>query len=239
MSTKYWLWVGGGCVLAFGLGAALAQLKQPGAATGKASAAQAAKPAASAAAVQTAPAGAGAVSGAPAAHGAAAGVHGSAAAAGGAALTSPVPELGSIDGLAKPGSGSGVHGAGSPFAPLKDRPDVVSWSMLTAIKTKVVDNKLLPIFGPQQLALNKKTQRVQGFMMPLEPGDKQRHFILSSVPLTCSFCLPGGPESLVEVKSKTPIAYSLDAVVVEGQFAVLPEDPYGVYYRVTEAVAVK
>jgi hypothetical protein len=28
-------------------------------------------------------------------------------------------------------------------------------------------------------------------------------------------------------------------VVVEGQFAVLNDDPYGLYYRMTDAVAVK
>jgi uncharacterized protein len=222
MRIKPLLWLGSGCVLAFGLGAALAQWQQSGKAAPPAAKSQSAVPSATPLANSHAPV-----------------TTVAASAASGAALTSPVPELGSIDGLAKPGGGAGVHGAGSPFAPLKERADVVPWRVLTAIKTKAVDNKLLPIFGPEQLALNKKKQRVQGFMMPLEPGDKQRHFILSSVPLTCSFCLPGGPESLVEVKTKIPVAYSLDAVVVEGQFAVLPEDPYGVYYRVTDAVAVK
>jgi hypothetical protein len=82
-------------------------------------------------------------------------------------------------------------------------------------------------------------QRVQGYMMPLEPGEKQRHFLLSSVPLTCSFCTAGGPESMVEVKSKTPVKYTMDAVVVEGTFAVLNDDPYGLYYRIVDAVAVK
>ncbi len=149
------------------------------------------------------------------------------------------PPLGTIDGVGKPGSGAGTHGAGSPFAPLKDRPDVVSWGLLTSIQTKAVKNKIEPVFGPAQMALNQKKQRVQGYMMPLEPGDKQRHFILSSVPLTCSFCLPGGPESLVEVKTKEPIKYSMEAVVVQGRFNVLKDDPYGVYYRVTDAVAVK
>ena len=33
-------------------------------------------------------------------------------------------------------------------------------------------------------------------MMPLEPGEKQSHFLLSAVPLTCSFCTPGGPETV-------------------------------------------
>ena len=41
-------------------------------------------------------------------------------------------------------------------------------------------------------------------MMPLEPGERQKHFLLTSVPLTCSFCVPGGPESMVEVKTKMP-----------------------------------
>jgi hypothetical protein len=76
-------------------------------------------------------------------------------------------------------------------------------------------------------------------MMPLEPGEKQTHFLLSSVPLTCSFCLPGGPESMVEVRSKTPIRYGMEPVVVQGRLSVLRDDPYGLYYRITDAVPVK
>ena len=89
------------------------------------------------------------------------------------------------------------------------------------------------------MALNQKTQRIQGFMMPLDPGEKQKHFLLSSVPLTCAFCLPGGPESMVEVKTKTPVKYSMEPVVVEGRFLVLNDDSYGLYYRITDATSVK
>ena len=146
-----------------------------------------------------------------------------------AQLSSPVPA----------GTGAGVHSPNSPFAPLQDRADVLPWSVLTAIKTKNEKNRILPVFPASVQALNAKSQRIQGFMMPLEPGEKQKHFLISSVPLTCSFCLPGGPESMVEVKTRTPVKYSLEAVVVEGQFAVLQDDPYGLYYRITDAVAVK
>jgi uncharacterized protein len=152
----------------------------------------------------------------------------------GAPLSSPMG-----DGAIPMGTGPGVHSPNSPFAPLKDRPDVLPWSVLTAAKTKVVKNRMLPVFTADIQALNKKSQRIQGFMMPLDPGEKQKHFLLTSVPLTCSFCLPGGPESMVEVKTKTPIKYSLEPVVVEGQFAVLNDDPYGLYYRITDAVPVK
>lgn len=137
------------------------------------------------------------------------------------------------------GSGPGVHSPNSPFAPLPERADVVPWSMLTEVKTKAVKNRLLPVFPAPVQALNDKTQRIQGFMMPLDPGEKQRHFLLSSVPLTCSFCVPGGPESMVEVKTKTPVKYSLEPVTVEGKFAVLSDDSYGLYYRITDAVSVK
>ena len=137
------------------------------------------------------------------------------------------------------GSGAGVHSPNSPIAPLVARSDVLPWSMLTDVKTKTVKNRILPVFTPQLQALNQKSQRIQGFMMPLDPGEKQKHFLISSVPLTCSFCLPGGPESMVEVRTKTPVPYSLEAVVVEGRFAVLADDPYGMYYRMTDAVALK
>lgn len=116
---------------------------------------------------------------------------------------------------------------------------MLPWSVLTAVKTKVEKNRMLPVFTASIQALNQKSQRVQGFMMPLDPGEKQKHFLLSSVPLTCPFCLPGGPESMVEVKTKTPVKYSMEPVVVEGQFAVLHDDPNGLYYRVTNAVGVK
>jgi hypothetical protein len=146
-----------------------------------------------------------------------------------AQLSSPVPQ----------GSGAGVHSPNSPFAPLPQRGDVIPWSLLTSIATKTEQNKVVPVFSKDQLALNQKPQRIQGFMMPLEPGEKQTHFLLSSVPLTCGFCVPGGPESMVEVKTRTPVRYTMDPVVVEGKFATLTNDEYGLYYRVTDAVAVK
>jgi hypothetical protein len=44
---------------------------------------------------------------------------------------------------------------------------------------------------------------------------------------------------MVEVRTKTAVKYSLEPVVVEGKFSVLADDPYGMYYRMSDAVAVK
>nr|WP_315489284.1 hypothetical protein [uncultured Rhodoferax sp.] len=163
-----------------------------------------------------------------------------------ALLTTALLPLGATAQLSSPiagglatGTGAGVHSPNSPIAPLQARADVLAWSLLTDVKSKVEKNRMLPIFPPQVQALHRKVQRVQGFMMPLDAGKTQTHFLLSAVPLTCSFCLPGGPESLVEVRTKTTIKYSSEPVVVEGQFSVLKDDPDGVYYRIADAIAVQ
>jgi hypothetical protein len=44
---------------------------------------------------------------------------------------------------------------------------------------------------------------------------------------------------MVEVKTKTPVKYSMEPVVVEGRFLVLNDDSYGLYYRITDATSVK
>ncbi len=146
----------------------------------------------------------------------------------------------SAQGAALPaGRGAGVHSPLSPIAPLPVRSDVVAWSVLTDVQTQVKNKRIVPVFPAPVSAMNRKKLRLQGFMMPLNPGEEQNHFLLASVPLTCSFCTVGGPESMVEVRTQKPVKYSLGAVVVEGQFHVLGNDPMGMYYRITDAVGVK
>ena len=137
------------------------------------------------------------------------------------------------------GSGPGVHSPNSPIAPLPERADVVPWALLTAVRMRDGRKGPRPVFNAQQLALHFRMQRVQGFMMPLEPGEKQTHFLLSAVPLTCSFCIPGGPESMVEVFARTAVKYTTEPLTVEGKFAVLEDDSSGMYYRMTHAVSVR
>jgi len=122
------------------------------------------------------------------------------------------------------------------FKPLPDRKDVVSWKLLSQVELVKMKDRYVPQFSSGVAALNKKEVKMQGFMMPLQMGDKQTHFVLSAMPTTCSFCLPGGPESLVEVKSKQPVKYTFDAVVLTGKLEVLKDDPTGIFYRLTDAV---
>jgi hypothetical protein len=126
-----------------------------------------------------------------------------------------------------------------PPQPLPERKDVVSWKTLAQVELVKVKDRYQPQFSAAVTALDAKEVKLQGFMMPLEMGDKQSHFVLSATPQDCSFCVPGGPESLVEVKTKAPMAYGNAAVVLSGKLAVLKNDPTGVFYRLTDAVLSK
>jgi len=56
------------------------------------------------------------------------------------------------------------------------------------------------------------------------------------MPQTCAFCMPGGPENTVEVRSKQAVKYTFEPVVLTGKFEVLKEEPTGIFYRLTDAV---
>jgi uncharacterized protein len=127
----------------------------------------------------------------------------------------------------------------SQLKPLPERTDVVSWKLFAQVELVKQKDRYVPQFAKDVAALDQKQVKVQGFMMPLEVGDKQSHFVLTAMPQTCAFCLPGGPESMVEVKSKTPVKYTFEPVVLTGKLAILKDDPTGVFYRLVDATPTK
>jgi hypothetical protein len=125
------------------------------------------------------------------------------------------------------------------FKPLPDRKDVLSWKLLAQVELVKQKDRYVPQFSSGVSALDQKDVKLQGFMMPLEMGEQQSHFVLAAMPTTCAFCMPGGPESLVEVKMKKPVKYTFEALVVTGKLAVLKDDPSGIFYRITDAEPTK
>jgi hypothetical protein len=118
-------------------------------------------------------------------------------------------------------------------------PDVVTWKAFAQVEMERSSGRIVPRFPATLAALDQKDVKVQGFMLPLDVGEKHALFILSAVPPTCAFCMPGGPEAVVEVRAKRPLAYTDDAVTVTGKLSVLKDDPTGIFYRLTDAVPAK
>ena len=128
---------------------------------------------------------------------------------------------------------------GSPDSkPLPELKGVVSWQTLSQVQPVKVQDRVVPQFADGVLKLNATEVKLQGFMMPLDTGERQKRFLLTSMPPSCAFCLPGGPDQLVEVQAKNPVKYGFDPIILSGKFVVLKDDPMGLYYRLTDAVAV-
>jgi uncharacterized protein len=123
----------------------------------------------------------------------------------------------------------------APQQYLADRPGFTSWKTLALVQPIKQGNRIVPEFDKQIQSLNGKQVKVQGFMLPLDMGDKQKRFLLSAAPPHCTFCLPGGAETMIEVRAKDAVRYGFEAVLLEGKLSVLKDDPTGLYYRLTEA----
>lgn len=119
---------------------------------------------------------------------------------------------------------------------LPDAKGAVPWSWLSSTGIKKINGKLGPDFSERLRALNGKTVKVQGYILPLEAGQMHRYFILSAWSPSCPFCQTAGPEAMVEVKTRTAVKYSIDPVVVEGRLLLLDNDASGVFYRLVDAV---
>ena len=126
-----------------------------------------------------------------------------------------------------------VPGGGLEAAPA----GTLSWELLQQAKTvQRPDKKFGPEFTKEIRSLDKKQVKIYGFMMPLDQSRMQKRFLLASFPPHCAFCLPGGPESIVEVIADKPVEFTYEPIIVAGRLAVLDDDV--VYYRLTNANAV-
>lgn len=97
------------------------------------------------------------------------------------------------------------------------------------------DAQARPVYPDTLVTLDGQDIRLSGFMMPIESGTIQRHFLLMAYPPSCSFCVSGGPSSTIEVYSEGGVAYSRDAVTVTGTLRLLPDAPDGMFFRLDDA----
>jgi len=121
---------------------------------------------------------------------------------------------------------------------LPDLQGAVSWKILGQVEPIKRGGKIVLEFSNEILALDEKLVRIYGFMMPLDMTEQQKHFLLSAVPPSCPFCMPAGPEAIVEVMSKRPVRYAFKPIVMAGKLSVLTNDRSGMLYRILDAEPV-
>ncbi|AEG93571.1 Hypothetical protein Rta_24730 [Ramlibacter tataouinensis TTB310] len=142
-------------------------------------------------------------------------------------------------GIALAAAGHAAHAQQAPHDPqtqmLPDARGAVPWSLLTRTSIQKVDGRLGPKFPDALRPLHGQTVKLQGYIIPLEPGLKHRRLLLSAWSPSCPFCLTAGPEAMVEVQMRRAVAHSLDAIVLQGRLQLLDNDPAGLFYRLVDA----
>lgn len=116
---------------------------------------------------------------------------------------------------------------------------IVSWKTLAQVEPVQRNSRITPRFSKDILALDQQQVRIHGFIVPLDLGGDQKHFLISAVPPSCPYCMPAGPEAIVEVFTKKAVAYGLEPVIVGGKLAVLQDDASGLLYRLNDAEPIQ
>lgn len=105
------------------------------------------------------------------------------------------------------------------------------WRDLTRVR--FVGPASEPDFPESIIALDGKTVRLRGFMVPLSDGAVHSRFILSANPVSCSACQSPRPATMVEVQTRGPVAASREPVAVSGILRLKPFE--GLFYRLDRA----
>jgi hypothetical protein len=120
------------------------------------------------------------------------------------------------------------------------------WKTLSRITyTKVYDELMgfkidKPVFSDDIKALEGKTVTVRGFIIPTEGYKSHTEFIFSAFPYSmCFFCGGAGPETVMEVISRTPVKYTAEAVTLRGTLRLNADDINRLMYFLEDAEPIE
>ena len=115
--------------------------------------------------------------------------------------------------------------------------DAVSWDLLITSSLGYDErfDELRPMFPPEVRALAGTQVKIVGFNIPLDSSG--RRILLSLISPSCPFCLPGGPETVVEVEAVESIGMQLEPIILEGTFELIGDGVWTgrYFYRLTGA----
>ncbi|TAE19832.1 MAG: hypothetical protein EAZ95_01090 [Bacteroidetes bacterium] len=125
-----------------------------------------------------------------------------------------------------------------PATVLAQDPSAV-WRSLADVsyEPRVIDGQKMeyPIFGREAKKLNGQTVTVRGYYLPLDVKGTNT-FMFSSLPMSsCYFCGGAGPETVMEVVSKSKIFYNKKPITLRGRLKLNADDNEHMMYVLENA----
>ncbi len=133
-------------------------------------------------------------------------------------------------------------GAGNAWRPARTPPGGTSWALLESTRlndrtdpsTRLISTR--PIFPAGVRNLSGRRITVAGWMMPLDNGARQRHFVLLGYPPGCPYHLHALPNQFIEVYSTVPIRMDeVNPITITGTLELTGHDESGVFYKLRNA----
>ena len=125
------------------------------------------------------------------------------------------------------------------WKPADTPPGGVAWSLLESTQEVPVPGKdgvSRANYPPGVRALNGKKVKVAGYMMTLENGPNQTHFVLLAYPPDCPYHTNPSAVQFIEVTTKTGIPFDYKVKVVEGVLQLTGQGDGGIFYKMVDGM---
>lgn len=128
------------------------------------------------------------------------------------------------------------------WQPARTPPGGTSWRLLETTRlsdrtdpsTKIIYTR--PVFPTGVRNLSGQRIKVAGWMMPLDNGARQKHFVLLGYPPGCPYHLHALPNQFIEVYSDVAIRMDeVNPIIISGTLELTGQDESGVFYRLRNA----
>lgn len=120
------------------------------------------------------------------------------------------------------------------------------WKSLSKISYKKEYDELMgfkidkPVFSDAIKAMDGKTIKLKGYIIPVEGYKSHKEFIFSAFPYSmCFFCGGAGPESVMEVSAKEPVKYTAESITLQGILRLNADDINRLMFKIDNAVKVE
>ncbi|MCU0345604.1 MAG: DUF3299 domain-containing protein [Saprospiraceae bacterium] len=120
------------------------------------------------------------------------------------------------------------------------------WKTLGKVTYKKAYDEMLgfkvdiPIFSNEIQKLEGKEVTMKGYIIPVEGYKSHKEFIFSAYPYSmCFFCGGAGPETVLEVKAKSPVPFTADPITIKGVLHLNSKDINKLMYSLSNVELVK
>ncbi len=114
------------------------------------------------------------------------------------------------------------------------------WKVLRTLKYEAKSTGIYqPFFSAEIEKLSGKKITLEGFMVVIQHEKKPKYFMLSYYPInSCFFCGAAGPETVIEVMSQKPVAFTEEPIAMSGILKLNAKDENKLFYILESATPV-